>query len=94
MAVPKRRPMRWKRKDYIMELPRDGLEINSVNHARFISRRARSFSIFEADNICVELDSEKYGRRYHTVSVLGKVGRANASKTRKINGYKERIKGR
>lgn len=90
MAHKRRRPYR----DFFSQDPCDGLEVNSINPARFVSKRSYSLSIFDADNICIEYEDKRFGRRFHKVSIMGEVRHANQSKTRKINGYKERIKGR
>ena len=89
---PRRRRKPWG--SFLGEDPGDGLEINRINDARFASRKGRSVSMFDADNICIEYEHKRGGRRFHRVSIMGEVRHANASKTRKINGYKERIKGR
>ena len=90
----RRRRRRSKYKDFLFEDPCDGLEINTVNQARFTSRYGSSFSLFDADNICVELENKVAGRRFYKVSIMGEVRRANVSRSRRLNGYKERIKGR
>ena len=94
MAVLRRRRKRRAWGDFLSQDPCDGLEVNTVNQARRASRYSSSFSLFDADDICIELDSKKNGRRFHNVSIMCEVRHINISKTRNINGYKERIKGR
>ena len=93
MAVLKRRRSRTYR-DFMMTNPQDGLEVNLLNEARFIGRRSGSFSMFDADNVCIELGTTINGHSYHKVSIMGEVKRVNKYKTRKMNGYKDRIQGR
>jgi hypothetical protein len=93
MAARKRRKRSYR--DFMMDDSGDGLEINRLNAARFIGRRHATISMFDADNIVIELNGEtENGRHFHKVSVLGEVRRVNRSKTRRINGYKQYIKGR
>ena len=82
-------------RDFLSEDPCDGLEVNLLIDARFMSRYNTSVSMFDADNICIEVKDEVTGgRSFHKVSIMGKVRLANAYKSLKLNGYKERIKGR
>ena len=90
----KRRKRRKPGTDIFTADPADGLEINRANDARLMSKRYSRYSIFDADNICVELDNKINDRRFHHVSVFKQVKHANASKTKKINGYKEFINSR
>jgi len=76
------------------EDPCDGLEINSLVETRRVSARQSRFCMFDADNIAIEYEHKQGGRRYHKVSIMGEVRHINPFKTRKINGYKERIEGR
>jgi hypothetical protein len=50
-------------------------------------------SIFDADNVAVDITSPGGKRSYKKVSIMGNVRKVNG-KTSKINGYNERLKGR
>jgi len=89
----KRRRSNYSR-DFFGEDYIDGLEINTVNSARFIGRKSYSFSIFDDCNVCIEVKNKDGKSGYRRVSIQSEVRHANISKTRKMNGYKERIKGR
>jgi hypothetical protein len=80
--------------DYITSDPGDGLEINRSNDARMVSKRSTRYSIFDADNIAVELEVSKGRRSFKKVSVLGEVRKVNASKTKNLNKYKDRMNNR
>jgi hypothetical protein len=67
----------------------DGLEINRLIAGRFIGRQRGSMSMLNADNVVIELIDR--GSRFYKVSILGEVRRVNSSKTRRINGYKDKI---
>ena len=92
MAQAKRRKRRYK--DFVISDPSDGLEVNTINGARFVSRRQSLISIFDADNVVIELDELMNGSRFHRVSIVREVKRVNRSKTARINRYKDRIQGR
>jgi hypothetical protein len=92
MAGRKKRRRRT-RSEFLTEDPCDGLEVNNINPARYISKKHYSFTMFDADNVCIRLDDKTGGRRYRCVSIMAKVRKVNVNKTFKINGYKERIKG-
>jgi hypothetical protein len=92
MARKKRKRRSWA--DYRQEDPGDGLEINSISESRFASKKSWQMSVFDADNAAMEYKDNGGRRRFHKVSIMGEVRRANISKTRKMNGYKDRIKGR
>ena len=97
MADPRNRKRRRSRdwKDFTVTNSGDGLEINRINEARHIGRRHSSISMFDADNIVIELDGRtENGRHFHKVSVLGEVRRVNISKTKRINRYKHLVEGR
>jgi len=93
MAVRNKRKRRSHR-DYVMEDPGDGLEVNRlIAGVGRIGRKHGSISIFDADNIVIELSgrNEESGSCFHKVSILGEVRRINRSKSRRINGYKDKI---
>ena len=89
MAGKRKSSRRWGTSD-----PGDGLSVNRVGTGVFSSRRYTSFSMFDADNIVVEISGKENGSNYHKVSVLGEVRRINISKTSLINRYKHYIYGR
>jgi len=92
MAVPKKRRSY---RDFVLNDNDDGLEINRTNGARFIGRRRSTFSMFDADNIVIDLEGRtENGRHYHKVSVLGEIRRVNISKSKLMNRYNHLVKGR
>lgn len=93
-ARKKRRRRSGYVRDYVMSDNLDGLEINRFNKVSRVAKRTNKASIFDRDNICVEMDHKVYGRRFHRVSISGEARLANSSKTEKINGYKDNINKR
>lgn len=89
--VRKRRRSTGRSWDSFMSDPTDGLEINSLNHARFIGRRSSRMSMFDADNIAVETFGTKRG--YHKVSIMGEVRHANGSRSKCTNRCKDKTNG-
>jgi hypothetical protein len=90
MAARRKRKYR----DFVIDDSDDGLEVNNISPTSRVSRRASGMSMFDADNIVIELSGTVDGRNFHRVSILKEVRRINRSKTRKINRYKRSIEGR
>ncbi len=74
-------------RDFFLSDPCDGLDINSIKPVRLVSRRRYSASIFDKDNIAMELPNGKY----KAVSIHFEARKVNNYKTVKLNRYKDRI---
>ena len=84
MAVKKRKRGR---KDYFIANPCDGLEINSINGARMVSKRGFKYSFFDRSNVAIQ--SSEGG--FKAVSIMLEAKNANNYKSIKLNRYKDRI---
>ena len=79
-------------KEYRSDDPCDGMDVNTVSGNRFISRRNTSFTVFDRDDVAIELGAGN-DRMFKRLSIMAKVRYVNR-KASNLNGYKERIKGR
>jgi hypothetical protein len=92
--VARKRRRRKYYKDFLFKDSCDGLgTFRGAESNKPIARRSYSFSIFDQDNICIELENKNGKRKFHNVSIKKEVRKVN-SHTEKLNGYKDRIKGR
>lgn len=87
-----RRRKRKRYRDFEIENPIDGIEINNLNHNMIVGRYGSTISIFDNDNVCVDFVSGP--RKYKVVSIQRQVRRANCVRSLKINRYKKRTNGR